>query len=212
LRNLLEEIYDNLIEGKAQEVKGLTEKALDQGFSPEMILQKSLIAAMDVVGWRFRQNEIFIPDVLMSSRAMHAGLYALKPHLVDSQEIFNARVVIGTVAGDLHDIGKNYVAMMLQGAGYQVINIGIDVPPEEFVAAVEEHQPEILGMSALLTTTMQEMQGTMELLVEKGLRDKVKVIVGGAPITREFAQAVGADGYAPDAVSAVELVKKLLGS
>jgi 5-methyltetrahydrofolate--homocysteine methyltransferase len=212
LRNLLEEIYDNLIEGKAQEVKGLTEKALSQGFSPAMILQKGLIAAMDVVGWRFRQNEIYIPDVLMSSRAMHAGLYALKPHLENSREIFNARVVIGTVAGDLHDIGKNYVAMMLQGAGYQVINIGIDIPPEEFVAAVEEHQPEILGMSALLTTTMQEMHGTMELLVEKGLRDKVKVIVGGAPIIREFAQGVGADGYAPDAVSAVELVKKLLGS
>lgn len=211
MRNLLEDIYDSLIAGEAQKVKELTEQALEQGFGAALILQKGLIAAMDVVGWRFRQNEIYIPDVLMSSRAMHAGLYTLKPHLTTANDVYNATVVIGTVAGDLHDIGKNYVAMMLQGSGFKVIDIGIDTPAEEFIAAVEEHRPEILGMSALLTTTMGEMQGTIELLEEKGLREKVKVIVGGAPITGEFAKAVGADGYAGDAVRAVELAKKLVG-
>ncbi|MDW7673248.1 MAG: corrinoid protein [Bacillota bacterium] len=210
-QNLLEEIYDRLIEGEAQQVKDLTEKALEKGYTPEVILQKSLVAAIEVVGWRYRQDEIFVPDILMASRAMHAGLYVLRPYLSNSDRKYNITIILGTVAGDLHDIGKNYIGMMLKGAGFNVIDIGIDVPAEKFLEAIQEYRPEVVGMSALLTTTMAEIQTNIALLEEQDIRSQVKVIIGGAPVTKEFAEAVGADGYADDVFEAVELVKNLVG-
>ncbi|MCS7201685.1 MAG: corrinoid protein [Dictyoglomus sp.] len=207
----LSEIASALIEGNRKKVQELVELAIKEGIPPERILNEGLLAGMQVIGERFKNNEIFVPEVLISARAMHAGMNLLKPLLAKSQGILKGKVVIGTVKGDLHDIGKNLVAMMLEGAGYQVIDLGIDVDAEKFVEAVKTHNPDILGMSALLTTTMPYMRTTIEALEKEGVRDKVKVIVGGAPVTEEFAKEIGADGYADSASSAVELVDNLLG-
>lgn len=207
----LSEIASALIEGNRKKVQELVELAIKEGIPPERIINEGLIAGMQVVGERFKNNEIFVPEVLISARAMHAGMDLLKPLLAKSPGILKGKVVIGTVKGDLHDIGKNLVAMMLEGAGYQVIDLGIDVDAERFVEAVKAHNPDILGMSALLTTTMPYMRTTIEALEKAGVRNKVKVIVGGAPVTEEFAKDIGADGYADDAGSAVELVNNLLG-
>ncbi len=207
----LSEIANAVIAGNRKRVQELVSKALEGGLNPEEIINNGLLAGMSVIGERFKNNEIFVPEVLVSARAMQAGMDILKPLIAKNPSIIKGKVVIGTVKGDLHDIGKNLVSMMLEGAGYQVIDLGIDVPPEKFVEAIREHNPDIVGMSALLTTTMPQMKVTIDILKKEGVRNKVKVIVGGAPVTESFAKEIGADGYAPDAPSAVELVNQLMG-
>ena len=208
--------YDALNEGVIKGDEGVVQaevnKALSEGAGARDILVKGLIGGMSVVGERFGAGDMFLPEVLMSAHAMHQGLDIIKPLLAKSGEKALGSVVIGTVEGDIHDIGKRIVGFMLEGNGYEVTDLGTDVKAEVFVQAIEEHKPDILGMSALLTTTMPNMGKTIELVKERGLRDKIKVIVGGAPINQQFAQSIGADGYAPEAGSAVELVKKLLAS
>jgi 5-methyltetrahydrofolate--homocysteine methyltransferase len=203
-----EKFYEALCEGSMDKVKGLTQKALDSGEAPEKVLKGGLIPAMDRIGVRFRNNEIFIPEVLIAARAMHAGLGVLKPILAKSATSTMTKVIIGTVKGDLHDIGKNLVGMMLEGAGFEVVDLGIDVPPEKFIQSAKESGAQIIGMSALLTTTMMQMQTTVQKIKAEGL--KVKTVIGGAPVTAEFAKQIGADGYAPDAASAVSTIKEVL--
>ncbi len=209
MAGILEEIADNLIRGQAPKVKELTQKAINEGFSPKEILDKGLISGMSVVGDKFKKNEFYVPEVLIAARAMHAGMDVLRPLLTKSGVKPVATVAIGTVKGDLHDIGKNLVGMMLEGAGFQVIDLGIDVSPEKFVNAGREGA-HIIGMSALLTTTMPGMKTTIEALKATGLRNKVKVMIGGAPITQSYADEIGADGYGRDAATAVDVAKKLL--
>jgi 5-methyltetrahydrofolate--homocysteine methyltransferase len=189
-------------------VKELTQKALNEGEAAEKVLKGGLIPAMDRIGVRFRNNEIFIPEVLIAARAMHAGMGILKPILAKSTTSTMTKVIIGTVKGDLHDIGKNLVGMMLEGAGFEVVDLGIDVPPEKFIQSAKESGAQIIGMSALLTTTMMQMQTTIQKIKAEGL--KVKTVIGGAPLTAEFAKQIGADGYAPDAASAVSMIKEVM--
>jgi len=210
MSNILEKIATNLYKGEDDVVADLVQQALDQGMTPAEILNGGLIAGMDQVGRDFKAGELFVPEVLIAARAMQAGMNVLRPLLAESDVPIAGKYVIGTVQGDLHDIGKNLVKMMLEGAGFQTIDLGVDVRPEEFVAAVREHRPQLLGMSALLTTTMPGMKATIEALEEAGLRDKVKVMVGGAPVTAAFAKQIGADAYAPDAASAVETARALI--
>lgn len=205
-----EKIYITLSQGKMDEVKKLTQKALDVGESAENILKEGLIPAMGRVGEAFKNGEVYIPEVLIAARAMHAGMAILKPILSKSTTAMGGKVIIGTVKGDLHDIGKNLVAMMLEGGGFEVVDLGIDVPADKFVEAVRNHQPQVVGMSALLTTTMLEMKNTIQAIERAGLRNHVKTIVGGAPVTERFAREIGADGHAADAYSAVDVVKSLL--
>ena len=174
------------------------------------ILQEGLIAAMGEVGRLFESGEFFVPEMLVAARAMQAALEILRPHLVAEDVQPLGKVVIGTVQGDMHDIGKNLVSMMLEGAGFEVIDLGVDVKQEQMIAAIQQHQPDLIGMSALLTTTMPQMKSTIEALGVAGLRDSVKVMVGGAPLTHEYAEDIGADGYAADASQAAELAKRLI--
>lgn len=204
-----EKFYQALSAGKMDEVKELTEKALAARIVPETILKEGLIKAMDRIGILFKNNEIYIPEVLIAARAMHAGLGVLKPILSKSTASTAAKIVLGTVRGDLHDIGKNLVGMMLEGAGFEVIDAGIDVPVEKFVQVAKDNGAKVIGMSALLTTTMMQMKSTVETVKAQGLQ--VKTIIGGAPVTDVFARQIGADGYAADAASAVSKVKELLG-
>jgi 5-methyltetrahydrofolate--homocysteine methyltransferase len=206
-----EKFYNALSQGKVDEVKQLTQEALKGGESAEKVLKEGLIQAMDRIGVRFKNCEIYIPEVLIAARAMHAGLAILKPILAKSAGVMLGKVAIGTVKGDLHDIGKNLVAMMMEGGGYEVVDLGTDVSSDRFLQAIKEHQPQVVGMSALLTTTMKEMKTILDIIQEAGLRKQVKVIIGGAPVTERFAKEIGADGYAPDAASAVSLVKSLIG-
>ena len=208
---LMNEIAEALYNGEAEKVAELTRKALEEGLSPEEILNKGLIAGMDRVGKDFRDGILFVPEVLIAAHAMKAGMQILRPLLTESAISGLGTFVIGTVKGDLHDIGKNLVAMMMEGAGFKVVDLGVDTPPEKFIEAIKNHKPQLLGMSALLTTTMVEMKRVIEALREAGLRDKVKVMVGGAPVTQEYADEIGADGYAPNASLAVEKAKELLG-
>lgn len=208
---ILTELQDALMEGDTQLVKQLTEAALAQGITPKVIIQDGLNNGMAVIGRKFRDNEVFIPDVLMASRAMHAGLYVLRPIIGNYKIATKGRIVLGTVAGDLHDIGKNMVGMMLQGAGYEVLDIGIDVPALEFERAVKDYAPDILGMSALLSTTIEELGNAISHLEQKGVRKKVRIMVGGGPVTPEFALAVGADAYASDAYRAIQAANRLMG-
>lgn len=208
--NLLQEIAHYLIIGKHKEVEALTQKALEEGMDVMVVLNEGLIAGMSVVGDKFRRGEYFVPEVLLSARAMKAGMAILRPLLTETGAKPIGKVVLGTVRGDLHDIGKNLVGMMMEGAGFQVIDLGVQVKPEKFVQAVIEHQPQIVGMSALLTTTMPAMADTIKAFREAGIRDRVVVMIGGAPVTQEYADEIGADGYAPDAASAVEKAKELL--
>jgi len=208
---LMNEIAQALYNGEAEKVAELTRKALEEGLSPEEILNKGLIAGMDRVGRDFRDGILFVPEVLIAAQAMKAGMQILRPLLTESAISGLGTFVIGTVKGDLHDIGKNLVAMMMEGAGFKVVDLGVDTPPEKFIEAIKNHKPQLLGMSALLTTTMVEMKRVIEALREAGLRDKVKVMVGGAPVTQEYADEIGADGYAPNASLAVEKAKELLG-
>ncbi len=210
MSNILEQMQKDLYDGKADEVGTATQKALDEGMSAQEILSDGLIGGMDEVGKDFKAGDLFIPEVLMSAKAMHAGMAVLRPLLAESGALSLAKIVIGTVAGDLHDIGKNLVGMMLGGAGFEIIDLGTDVSPEKFVEAVRAEGADLVGMSALLTTTMPGMKATIEALTEAGLRDRVKVIVGGAPVTASFAEGIGADAYAPDAASAVDTARSLV--
>lgn len=205
----LKEISDALIKGQAQKVKELVEIALGENVSPEKILKEGLISGMDVVGKKFKANEFYIPEVLIAARAMHAGMNILKPVLSNANIKRAGKFAIGTVKGDLHDIGKNLVAMMMEGAGFEVIDMGIDVAPEKFVEVAKNEKVDIIGLSALLTTTMPAMKTTIQLIKKEGL--KVKTMVGGAPVTQNYADEIGADGYAPDAASSVDKAKELLG-
>ncbi len=209
--NELDEIYNAVLEGNAPTAKAGVTAALAAGIAPETILKEGLIGAMAEVGRLFEANEYFVPEMLVAARAMQQGLAILKPHLAEGGATPMGKVVVGTVKGDLHDIGKNLVAMMLEGSGFEVIDLGTDVTPEKFVKAVVEQKPAVIGMSALLTTTMPSMGTTVQALQEAGVRDQVKVMIGGAPVTDEFAKRIGADGYAPDASSAVRLAKSLAG-
>jgi 5-methyltetrahydrofolate--homocysteine methyltransferase len=205
------ELSEALYNGDAQKVAKLVQAAVDSGANPADILNNGLIEGMNAVGKDFRDGILFVPEVLIAARAMHAGMNILKPLLAAADIEPVGRFAIGTVKGDLHDIGKNLVSMMMEGAGFEVINLGTDVPADKFVAAVKEKGAQVLGMSALLTTTMVEMKGIIQAIEEAGLRDKVKVVIGGAPVTQKFADEIGADGYAPNASAAVEVTKKLLG-
>ncbi|MDR3562756.1 MAG: corrinoid protein [Negativicutes bacterium] len=207
---LVEGIKEATIAGKGDKVQELARQALDDGISLDELINNGFIAAMAVVGERFSQGEIFVPEMLVAARAMKLGLAVLEPVVKTTQRKYLGRVVIGTVQGDLHDIGKNLVIMMLQGSGYEVIDLGIDVKPEQFVAAVREHQPDVLGMAALLTTTMKFMTDSVAALEAAGLRQQVKVIVGGAPVTPQFAKQIGADRYVPDAGEAIDIMRQLL--
>jgi 5-methyltetrahydrofolate--homocysteine methyltransferase len=203
-------IADALYAGEVDKVAALTRQALEEGHGPHEVLQQGLLAGMDTVGKDFKADILFLPEVLAAAKAMHAGSDILRPLLSESDAAGLGTFVIGTVKGDLHDIGKNLVAMMLTGAGVELVDLGIDVPPETFAEAIKEHRPQIVGMSALLTTTMGEMEKTIRFLEKAGLRDSVKIVVGGAPITEEFAQQIGADGYGHDAATAVNLAKEWL--
>jgi 5-methyltetrahydrofolate--homocysteine methyltransferase len=200
-----------VIEGDMTAAREGVQLALDAGLDAAMILQQGLIPAMAEVGRLFEAGEYYVPEMLVAARAMQSGLALLKPILVRSSAKPAGKVVIGTVKGDLHDIGKNLVAMMLEGAGFQINDLGSNVSPERFIEALQEDQVDILGLSALLTTTMTMMRSTITAIEQAGLRDRVKIIVGGAPVTRAYAEEIGADGYAPDASRAVSLAKQLVG-
>ena len=208
---MLEELKQAVLEGDSEKAVQLTERALSEGVDAEKILNEALVAAMDIVGKEYERGDRYVPEMLISAQAMKAAMEVLRPKLVEAGVKARGKVVIGTVEGDLHDIGKNLVAMMLEGAGFEVTDLGTEVTAEKFVQAVKEHRPDILGMSALLTTTMVHMPEVIEALKREGLRDGIKVMVGGAPVTQEYAEKIGADGYAPDAASAVELAKRLVG-
>ncbi|NOZ64878.1 MAG: cobalamin-binding protein [Caldiserica bacterium] len=207
---ILESIAEAVIKGRANEVDELVKKALDEGVEVQDVLNKGLIAGMNVVGVKFKSNEFYVPEVLIAARAMSRGMDIVKPLLVKSGIKPVAKYIIGTVKGDLHDIGKNLVSMMLRGAGFEVIDLGVDVPAEKFVETVKNENIPLLGLSALLTTTMPSMKEVIEALKQAGVREKVKVMVGGAPITQEYADEIEADGYAPDAATAVDVAKRLL--
>jgi 5-methyltetrahydrofolate--homocysteine methyltransferase len=209
-------IYERLstavLEGNEEKLPKLVQKGLDEGLAPKDILDNGLIVGMNEVGARFKRGDMFVPEVLMSAKSMQAGLSVLRPHLAASGAQLIGTIVIGTVKGDLHDIGKNLVGMMCEGAGFDVIDLGFNVPPEKFVQAIKEHQPNVVGMSALLTTTMRAMGHTIKSIEEAGLRDNVKIMVGGAPVDAEFAERIGADGYGSNAPSASDLAKRLAGA
>ena len=207
----LKDIADNVIAGKADKVKELTQSAVDGGMSVKDILNKGLIAGMAVVGAKFKANEFYVPEVLIAARAMRAGMTIIEPLLAKAGIKPIAKIAIGTVKGDLHDIGKNLVAMMMKGAGFHIVDLGIDVSPEKFAGAVAQDGVEIICLSALLTTTMTSMKTTIQALEANNIRKKVKVMIGGAPVTQSYADEIGADGYAPDAASAVDKAKVLLG-
>jgi corrinoid protein of di/trimethylamine methyltransferase len=204
MSDILNEISLKLQQGKAKDVKELVQKALDEGMTPEKVLNEGLLPGMSVIGDKFKRNEVYVPDVLIAARAMNAGTEVLKPLLVESGVKARGKVVIGTVKGDLHDIGKNLVKMMMEGKGLEVIDLGIDVPAEKFISEAKANNAQIIACSALLTTTMGEMKNVVDLAVKEGIRDKVKIMVGGAPLNENFCQSIGADKYAPDAASAAD--------
>jgi 5-methyltetrahydrofolate--homocysteine methyltransferase len=210
MEKIITDIYQNILDGQQKEVENLVQNALDAGFAPKDILDEGMIAAMTEVGRLFEEGEYFVPEMLVSARAMQAGLTVLKPHLKEANVKPAGRVAIGTVKGDLHDIGKNLVSIMLEGAGFEVHNLGTDVSPERFVEAADS--VDVIALSALLTTTMTNMKATIEALQASGKRDKVKVIIGGAPVTEDYARKIGADGYARDASRAAALAKQLVAA
>ena len=207
----LQELARIVEQGQAQTALDLTKSLLATGLPPQSILNDGLIAGMAVVGEKMRNGEMYLPEVLQSAAAMKASLAVLRPLLAQEGAQSRGKVVLGTVQGDMHDIGKNLVGIMLQGAGFEIIDIGLNVEPQKFVAAITEHRPDIVGLSAMLTTTMLNMKTTLNAIAAADLRAKVKVIVGGAPVSQKFADDIGAEGYARDAVLAVEKVKQLLG-
>ena len=208
----LSKLRDSLVAGKADEVRDMVKKALDEGQEVEKVLNEGLIAGMNVVGEKFKRNEFYVPEMLIAARAMKAGMEVLRPILVQKDIKSLGTVVLGTVRGDLHDIGKNLVGMMLEGAGFEIVDLGVDVSPEKFVQTAKDKKAQIVGLSALLTTTMPGMKDVINALEEEGVRNKVKVMIGGAPVTQSYADEIGADGYAPDAASAADKAKELLKS
>ncbi|MBI4660577.1 MAG: corrinoid protein [Verrucomicrobia bacterium] len=206
----LQQLYESILSGDAKQARALTEQALTAGVDPLRLVNDFMAPAMDEVGRRFESNEYFVPELLLSARAMKSALELIRPLLVARGEKPTGRVVIGTVKGDLHDIGKNLVAAMLEGGGFEVIDLGVNVPPEKFIATAKEKNAHIVAMSALLTTTMLSMKSTIEAIKEAGLRDRLKVLVGGAPITQKFAAEIGADGYCDNAAGAVGLAKQTM--
>jgi 5-methyltetrahydrofolate--homocysteine methyltransferase len=207
--DLNKNIYQSVLEGQTAEVESGVRTALEEGVAADEILNKVLIVAMDEVGRLYEEGDLFVPEMLMSARAMQGGLQILKPYLEKADVKAAGKVAIGTIKGDLHDIGKNLVAMMLEGAGFEVLDLGVDVSPEEFVKAAKDGA-KLLGMSALLTTTMNNMETTIQALKDAGLRDQIKVFIGGAPVTQEYADKIGTDGFAPDASSATRLARQLI--
>lgn len=208
---VLEKIYEGILDGNANLTVSAVQQALEEGVGPAEILNQGMIAAMGEVGRLFEEGEYFVPEMLIAARAMQKGLELLKPYLSEGDVKSPGKVAIGTVKGDLHDIGKNLVGMMLEGAAFEVIDLGSDVAPEKFIQAVKENGAQIVAMSALLTTTMPNMKVTIDALKAAGLRDQVKVMVGGAPVTQTYADQIGADGFAEDASRAVTKAKSLLG-
>jgi len=200
-----------VINGDFGGAKSQTQKMIDNGTDPIEIINQGLMAGMNVVGVRFKAGDMYVPEVMMSARAMSTGIELVKPLIAERDMPTAGKVLIGTVKGDLHDIGKKLVVMMMESAGFEIVDLGVDIDPATFVKAVREHSPQIIGMSALLTTTMLSMKDTIEALTEAGLRDSVKIIIGGAPITPGFAEQIGADGYAPDAAAATDLCRRLIG-
>jgi len=206
---LYEDLKVAVIDMEVERAVELTKKALGEGRKAEDIMNGSLVPAMDIVGEQYDKGEKYVPEMLLSAKAMKTAMEVLHPLLVESGVEMKGKLIIGTVEGDLHDIGKDLVAMMVEGAGFEVINLGAEITAEQFLNAVREHKPNIIGMSALLTTTMLHMPEVIDALKQAGLRDQVKVMIGGAPVTQEYADEIGADGYAPDAASATKLAKSL---
>ncbi|MBM4147700.1 MAG: cobalamin-binding protein [Lentisphaerae bacterium] len=209
--DVLLDIKNALMQGKANDVKTLVQKALDAGIQPGDVLGKGMLAGMSVIGEKFKKNEVYVPEVLIAARAMKEGMKILQPKLVDAGVEPIGVAVIGTVKGDLHDIGKNLVGMMLEGAGLKVVDLGIDVDPAKFVAGARDNRAGVIGVSALLTTTMTNMKAVVDALKASDIAGKTKVMIGGAPVTQAFSDEIGADGYAPDAASAADLARKLIG-
>jgi len=211
MEKLFEDIKKTVIAGKHLEIEALVETAVQQKMDLNALINKALIAAMDVVGDRFSKSEIFVPEMLVSAVTMKKGLNIIKPLLKENQQHARGKVILCTVQGDLHDIGKNLVAMMLEGAGFEVIDLGVDTTVEKVVDKVAEISPQVLGLSALLTTTMPEMENVINVLQTRGMREKVKVMIGGAPVDAEFAEKIGADAYGKDAAEAVTIVRRFIG-
>jgi len=205
-----EDMAQKIVEGDFQKLKYLVNHALNRGIAAQTILNEGLIRGMAIIGEKFKKDEIFLPEVMVAARAMNAGLEILEPFISQSSSVNIGKFAIGTVKDDLHDVGKNMVIMMMKGAGFQVIDLGINVPPERFVDVIIKEKLQIIGMSALLTFTLHNMGATIQMIGKAGLRDRVKIMVGGAPVTQEFADRIGADGYAPDCASAIEKAKELL--
>lgn len=212
MEQALQKLFDAVLEGDFEGVKTNVQAALDANLNPNAILNDGMIAAMREVGCRFEAGEYYVPEMLIAARAMQSGMAILKPHLQQADRKSSGKVVIGTVKGDLHDIGKNLVALMLEGAGFEIKDLGVDVPVEEFIRAVREEQSDIVALSALLTTTMQMMKQTIDAFETAGLRHQVKFIIGGAPVTETYASQIGADGFSTDASRAVNVVKALIGN
>ena len=209
---LVEQMFDDLYDGLADEIAEATQILLDRGWSAKKVLDEALVGGMNIVGIDFRDGILFVPEVLLAANAMKAGMAILQPILSASGSEPVGKMVIGTVKGDIHDIGKNLVGMMMEGAGFEVVDLGINVEAETYMAALEEHQPNILGMSALLTTTMPYMKVVIDTMKEQGIRDDYIVLVGGAPLNEEFGEAIGADAYCRDAATAVETAKELVAA
>lgn len=209
----IQEVSNAVQSGKSKIVGGLVQEALNEGLDPVAILNEGMIDAMSIVGEKFKNNEIFVPEMLVAARAMKKGVEVLKPHLAGDNTVSAGKLVIGTVAGDLHDIGKNLVAMMMESAGFEVIDLGVDVPVEKFVGAAKENEDvSIVCVSALLTTTMPAMKDTVKALLDSDVRDRIKIMVGGAPITQGFADEIGADAYTEDAASAAQVAKSFVSN
>ena len=208
----LENLSEAVQKGRVKDVLALIEAGLAEGIAAQRLLDEGLLRGMSLLGVRFKNNEVFVPEVLIAARALNKGTELLKPRLIEAGVEPKGRAVIGTVKGDLHDIGKNLVKMMLEGAGFEVVDLGVDVADEAFVDAVREHAPDLLCLSALLTTTMGQQRSVIEAVTAAGLRDRVKILVGGAPITQAFCDEIGADGYAPDAASAAELASRMIAA
>jgi 5-methyltetrahydrofolate--homocysteine methyltransferase len=212
MSEILSKISEAIIEGNVDDMVDMTEEAIDDGIPAQDILDKGLMAGMDYVGVEFKAGNMFVPEVLRSARAMQTAMDVLKPELAKAGAKRTGKVLLGTVKGDMHDIGKNLVGMMCEGAGFEVKDLGKDIDPDGFVQAIRDYKPDVVGMSALLTTTMRAMGHTIKALEEAGLRDQVKVMVGGAPVTQAFADQINADGYAPNAAAAADLARKLVGA
>jgi 5-methyltetrahydrofolate--homocysteine methyltransferase len=212
MSRLYERISTAIMEGDADKTASLVQKALDQGLAAKDILDNGMVVGMGEVGVRFKAGDMFVPEVLMSADSMQAGLNVLRPRLVESGVKLIGKILMGTVKGDLHDIGKNLVNMMCEGAGFEIVDIGFNADPEKFVDAIKEHKPDVVGMSAMLTTTMRAMAHTIKAIEEAGLRDQVKIMVGGAPVDAAFAERIGADGYGSNAPAGSDLAKKFVGA